>query len=597
MLLSVSSSVEVDGMETLASLFSLWLSQHVFAVLACLPGFIGLFRSFWEKRSFDKATREIGKAASKSETKAARAGGRRASRLFEKDVSEQRPSWWNRLLSVTCLTAVFALVAAVGGDKKGSTDLGVERAIQASGTRAASGPAASAGTSAPIGSKMTSSPTGASYEPSWLIAASRAGSPSGPSSGSSARGAAGAPGGPTDTSRSNAPDAAKGQPPKNEQPIVNGLAGLVYAGYGAYVYTMLLIISRLNSKALTSMFFMVSAVRSAIALVLGFAAADTNVFAGLSDHQGLFVLFFIGLFPSMAMDALRRRAQQVFKPVTPGCDVLPLCLIDGIDDGIADRLAETGVWDIEHVATADAFKLTAQTLYPLRRIMDWIDQALLISYVRADMVHFRACGVSGAIDFAALYRDAIEKTDPAQATDLASNPKERAQKLIQALAQKTTLQEPTIYVIGRSLSEDAVVNFIWDLWFDDGDEQVAAGDEDKKPPPPSGSTSGGTGSPSGSAPSSIPAPAGTPPAGPPAVGAPPAGSSPGGGQSAGAPRTGLPPGAPAAPATPAGPAAPAAPGAPIAPAAPAGAAAPSAAPAVPGGAAPGGPGTPGGSGE
>jgi hypothetical protein len=44
-------------METLALQLSLlWLSKHAFAVLACLPGFIGLFRSFWEKRSFEKAT-------------------------------------------------------------------------------------------------------------------------------------------------------------------------------------------------------------------------------------------------------------------------------------------------------------------------------------------------------------------------------------------------------------------------------------------------------------------------------------------------------------------------------------------------------------
>jgi hypothetical protein len=342
---------------------------------------------------------------------------------------------------------------------------------------------------------MTSSPTAASG-PGGPIAASGAGGPGGQSSGGlGARVAAGAPGGPIDTSRSNTPEGAKGQPLTSEPPIVNGLAGIVYAGYGAYVYTMLLVISRLNSKALTSMFFIVGAVRSAIALVLGFVAADTNIFAGLSDHQGLFVLFFIGLFPSMAMEALRRRAQQVFKPATPGCDVLPLCLIDGIDDGIADRLTETGVWDIEHIATADAFKLTAQTLYPLRRIMDWMDQALLISYVRADIVHFRACGLRGAIDFAALYRDATGlKVDPAQATHLASLT-DRAKKVIQALAQKTALKEDTIYIVGRNLYEDDVVNFIWDLWFDDKNDQEDAGDKDKKPPAPSGSTPGGSGAP------------------------------------------------------------------------------------------------------
>jgi hypothetical protein len=346
---------------------------------------------------------------------------------------------------------------------------------------------------------------------------------------------------------------------------------------------MLLVISRLNSKALTSMFFVIGAVRSAIALVLGFVAADTNLFAGVSYHQGLFVLFFLGLFPSMAMEALRRRAQEIFKPSTPGCDVLPLCLIEGIDDGIADRLAETGIWDIEHVATADAFKLTAQTLYPLRRIIDWMDQALLVSYVRGDIVHFRACGVRGAMDFAALYRDATGlKPDPTQAAYIASLA-DRAQKLIQVLAQKTTLQEPTLYTIGRNIYEDAVVNFIWDLWFDDEEDGLAADGKDEEPPPLPGLPSGGTAAPSGSTPSPSPAPTGTPQPGPPPAGAPPAGSSPEGGQSVAAPPTGLASGAPEAPATVAGPGGPTKPGTPAAPAAP--------------GPAPKAPGTPGASGE
>lgn len=438
----------------------LWLMQHAFAILACLPGFIGLFRSLWEKRNFDKATKEIETAATQSKTMTP--SGRHASPGFEKDVSDQRPSWWLRVFSVVCLTAVFAVVAAVGGDANRATDLGAGRVNQAKAEKPPSGSTTSAGAAAP-------------------------GSPAA-TTGTSGQGAPGAP----------------------AKKTVVGLAGLVYAGYGAYVYTMLLIISRLNSKALTSMFFMVSAVRSAIALVLGFAVADTNVFAGLSDNQGLFVLFFVGLFPAMAMDALRQRAQQLFKPATPGCDGLPLCLIDGIDDGIADRLAETGIWDIEHVATADAYKLTAQTLYPLRRIIDWMDQALLISYVRTDVVHFRACGLRGAIDLAATYSDAMGLRVDVDRQPYLDRLTDRAQKLIQALAQKTSLPEPTIYMIGRNLYEDAVVNYIWNLWFDDGNGNgngsghgagaAGGGGEQQQPSPAPGGASTGEAVPATSVP-------------------------------------------------------------------------------------------------
>jgi hypothetical protein len=252
----------------------------------------------------------------------------------------------------------------------------------------------------------------------------------------------------------------------------NGLEGLVYAGYGAYIYTLVLVISRLNSAALTGKFLAVSSVRSAIALMLGYVAAATNIFSGLSSNQSRFVLFFIGLFPSWAMDALRKKAQEIFKPAIPACDILPLCMIDGLDDGIADRLAETGLWDIVHIATCDPFGLAAKTLYPVRRIIDWMDQAILISYVRDQIVVFRTCGIRGAIDLAGLYSDAMglsadvnkDKADTAVLANFALL-RTRAQELIGILAQKTSLPEQVIYTIGRNVYEDAVVNYLWTLWF------------------------------------------------------------------------------------------------------------------------------------
>jgi hypothetical protein len=265
---------------------------------------------------------------------------------------------------------------------------------------------------------------------------------------------------------------------------IDGRAGLIYAGYGAYVYTLILVISRLNSAALTGKFLAVSAVRSTVALMLGYVAAAANIFAGLSPNQSLFVLFFVGLFPSWAMDALRQKAQEIFKPEIPACDVLPVCMIDGLDDGIADRLAETGIWDIVHIANCDPFKLAAKTLYPIRRIIDWMDQAILISYVRNQIVVFRACGIRGAIDLAALYRDAMGLTEDENRDELTTAMlanlgllQTRAKELITILAQKSSLPEQVVYNVGRNVYEDAVVNYLWSLWFADpesgrgGDQQ------------------------------------------------------------------------------------------------------------------------------
>jgi len=390
--------------------FGDWLlTEHPFAILAFLPGLIAFFNWFPAQRRLDNTISEIKDIIRKT---------RRKDPGFASKPEKYRTPWWHMFFGVISLTIVFGIVAALGGSGRlPSNDLGAAAAWQVT----------------------SGSPTIRRVSPSVSAAPSQ---------------------------RNETLERPASSEPER---VINGRAGLVYAGYGAYIYTLLLVIKRLNSAALTPEFLTVSAVRSAVALVLGFTAAETNIFSGLSENQGLFILFFIGLFPSWAMDALRQKAREIFKPSGLGCDGLPLCLIDGLDDGIADHLTEIGIWDVEHVATSNPFKLAAKTIYPLSRVIDWIDQAILINYVRGQIVHFRVCGLRGAIDYACVYRDAIGG-EPHNLTpvDRANLPKvrKRAEDLIKVLAQKTSYAEQALYLVGRSLFEDAVVKYIWTLWFD-----------------------------------------------------------------------------------------------------------------------------------
>ena len=159
------------------------------------------------------------------------------------------------------------------------------------------------------------------------------------------------------------------------------------------------------------------------------------------------------------------------------------------------------MWDIQHIAAGDLGVLAAKTTYPVRRIVDWMDQAILISYVRGLIVHFRAVGVRGAIDFAVLYRDEMvfdyeihDISDPADVEAYRKKLADRATEIIKALAQKSGLSEAALRAIGRSLYEDSVVNFLWNLWFDidatakhdkKGDKKDAGRAEDKPAEPAS----------------------------------------------------------------------------------------------------------------
>ncbi|MFL5353163.1 hypothetical protein [Archangium sp.] len=239
-----------------------------------------------------------------------------------------------------------------------------------------------------------------------------------------------------------------------------GLRGLVFAGYGVYVYTLLLIIHRIQAMALSSEFLFGTTLRALITLVLGFVAGQVQLLQAVgTDNQAGFLYFVLGAFPSWALQALRRRVLSIFQPTVPSQEALSLEYVDGINDRIAERLEELGISDIQHLATTDPGELTLRTLYPLARTLDWVDQAILITCLRDKIGQARLTGVRGAIDMREVFQEARWRTeDGTQATALHAG--ERARTLLQDLATRSGLTLEALYNIGARLSSDYPVDFL-----------------------------------------------------------------------------------------------------------------------------------------
>src|SRR5258706_8498099 len=203
---------------------------------------------------------------------------------------------------------------------------------------------------------------------------------------------------------------------KNDSYVIQTKAmnGFIFAALGAFVSVMWRMIKRINSNALTARFLFTAALRSAIAMMIGLAAGQFDLFGFLNPNGPReTVLFLTGLFTDWALDALRNRARTVFDPTaSQTVDQLPLNMVDGLDDGVIDILDEIGIWDIEHLATCEPGELTLRTLYPFNRVADWIDQAVLINYLRRNIPAARDLGIRGAIDLMMLYRFIVEGNRP-----------------------------------------------------------------------------------------------------------------------------------------------------------------------------------------
>jgi hypothetical protein len=164
------------------------------------------------------------------------------------------------------------------------------------------------------------------------------------------------------------------------------------------------------------------------------------------------VLFLTGLFHKWAFDALRRRARKLFGQPEPETVELPINSIEGVDDVHADLLSEYGVSTVQHLATAEPGELCERTLLPIDRLVEWMDQAILVTYLNKNIVPARSLGIRGAIDLVLIYNQATADT-----------PSGPMSKLLDSLGEKITMPRASIDAIAQKLRDDFTVGLIYEL--------------------------------------------------------------------------------------------------------------------------------------
>jgi hypothetical protein len=236
----------------------------------------------------------------------------------------------------------------------------------------------------------------------------------------------------------------------------NGVQGMMYCGLGAYVAVLYYMVARLYANALSSRFLMTSALRSASAVALGwvFGIVGVTAFAGApsgtadTSSSGALtanaILFLAGLFHNMAIESLRSRASKLFGTSLATAEELPLQCVEGIDDTTAELLSEHGVSSIQHLATSEPGDLCDRTILPLDRTVDWIDQALLMRYLKSGISVSRTLGIRAATDLCMVHL----RGDSA---------------LLGSLAEKTALPSAAIEHIALELRGDYLVALIYEI--------------------------------------------------------------------------------------------------------------------------------------
>lgn len=237
--------------------------------------------------------------------------------------------------------------------------------------------------------------------------------------------------------------------------------GLVYSGLGVWVLVVMRTIGRIHAGGLNARFLITASLRAAAAMMLGFFAGATSILsitlpADLAAAAGPPAYFLIGIFYPLFFEQLRDEAYRVFKRNKSITNELPTNWIDGIDDDTQDILTEANVLSVQHLATADPGVLTVRTLLPFNRVLDLIDQAILISYCRETIVELRRFGIRGVIDFVAAVEPVLRNDKTLQ--------RKRSEESLRKLAEKLEVPLETLLTIGESVYGDYRVNLLIRLW-------------------------------------------------------------------------------------------------------------------------------------
>lgn len=237
---------------------------------------------------------------------------------------------------------------------------------------------------------------------------------------------------------------------KSESPTIVIGRVLSYAFFGAYIYSFQLIFWRFMSYDLTPSVYIFTATRfvtsffTSAVVIVGLGTFLTSARPASPDTNTAMVYivaWFVGFFPEQGLNWLMAVTQRVLRNRGGISKEKPLSEIEGLSIWHQGRLKQEGIENAQNLAMADIVSLVTSTPFTVRQIIDWIDQAILLSY--ANINQYSLLNQGGVF----------------RATDIlfSINNDERLDQLVDA----TGLKKSEITIMYRGLEEAFNVDIVY----------------------------------------------------------------------------------------------------------------------------------------
>lgn len=178
---------------------------------------------------------------------------------------------------------------------------------------------------------------------------------------------------------------------------------------GAYIWTVLTLVSAANRANMPPGLVLTAAARLVIAAPLGYAVARVA-----PGSVGPFFAFAFSSFPLEQVQSLTRQlvGKYLNLDVSETQSDDRVTVIDGVDRETAVRLADADITTAPQYAYCDPVQVSMQTNINFDAIVDGQNQALLRLYLGADVVKVRPMGLRGAMEARTLVLQMAD-TEPA----------------------------------------------------------------------------------------------------------------------------------------------------------------------------------------